>query len=107
LFLAEPLRLLAGGVFHKTEGEKRAIDCKWEPVVRRKISKLAKSIHDPFMTIHAIGRNGASERFDYVVVVTLRAASYDGDLYSDIRSRYPALSPIRLRTEAEIRVQIA
>lgn len=92
---------------YKTEGEKRAIDCKWEPVVRRKISKFAKSIHDPFMTVHAIGRNGASERFDYVVVVTLRAASYDGDLYSDIRNRYPALLPIRLRTEAEIRVQIA
>jgi len=58
------------------------------------------------MTIHAIGRNGAVERFDYMVVVTMRASSYVGDLYSDIRSRFPALSPIRMRTEAEIRVQI-
>lgn len=98
--------LSESGNEYKTEGEKRAIDCKWEPVVRRTKSKMAKSIHDPFMTIHAIGRNGAKERFDYVVVVTLRASSYSGDLYSDIRARFPALSPIRLRTEAEIRVQI-
>ena len=92
---------------YKTEVEKRAIDCKWEPVVRRTASKFAKNIHDPFMTLHAIGRNGATERFDYVFVVTMRASSFDGDLYSDIRTRFPALSPIRMRTEAEIRVQIA
>lgn len=99
--------LSESGNQYKTEDEKRAIDCKWEPVVRRTVSKFAKSIQDPFMTIHAIGRNGAAERFDYVVVVTLRATGYEGDLYTDIRSRFPALSPIRVRTEAEIRVQIA
>jgi subtilisin family serine protease len=92
---------------YKTENDKRAIDCKWEPVVLRTKSKLAKNIHDPFMTIHAIGRNGAKDRFDYVVVVTLQASKYDGDLYHDIRTRFPALSPIRLRTEAELRVQIS
>jgi hypothetical protein len=99
--------LSESGNQYKSEDERRALDCKWETVVRRRVSKLAKSIHDPFMTIHAIGRNGASKRFDYVVIVTLRASGYDGDLYSDIRSRFPALSPIRLRTEAEIRVPIS
>ena len=94
------------GNIYKYEDERRSLDCKWEPLVRRTVSKHAKNIHDPFMTIHAIGRNGASQRFDYVVVVTLKAAGFDGDLYTEIRNRYPALSPIRLRTEAEIRVQI-
>lgn len=98
--------LSESGNQYTSESDKRAIDCKWEPVVRRTRPKNAASIRDPFMTIHAIGRNGASERFDYVVVVTMRATSYNGDLYSDIRSRYPALAPIRMRTEAEIRVQI-
>ncbi len=99
--------LSESGNQYRTEDERRALDCKWEPVVRRTVSKFARNIHDPFMTIHAIGRNRASERFDYVVVVTLRASSYDGDLYNDIRTRFPALSPIRLRTDAEIRVPIS
>lgn len=99
--------LSESGNQYKTESEKRAIDCKWEPIVRRTCSKFAKGVCDPFMTIHAIGRNGASDRFDYVVVVTLSASSYDGDLYTDIRTRYPALVPIRVRTEAEIRVPIS
>lgn len=84
----------------------RRLDCKWEPLVRRSVSKQAKNVHEPFLTLHAIGRNGAHERFDYVVAVTLRAEKFTGDLYSKIRQQYPALAPIRLRTEAEIRVQI-
>ncbi|MDB5389040.1 MAG: hypothetical protein JWM11_4686 [Planctomycetaceae bacterium] len=91
---------------YKDEETRRAIDCKWEPVVRRTVSKIAKNFFDPFMTVHAIGRNGATDRFDYAVIVTLRAEQFDGDLYAEIRNKYPALAPIRLRTEAEIRVQI-
>lgn len=91
---------------YQDEADRRKLDCKWEPVVRRSVSKQAKNLHDPFLTLHAIGRNGAHERFDYVVVVTLRAEKFTGDLYSTIRQRFPALSPIRLKTEAEIRVQI-
>ncbi len=83
----------------------RRLDCKWESIVRRSKSKLARSINSPLMTLHAIGRNGAHERFDYVVVVTLRAPKFVGDLYTEIRQEYPALAPIRLRTEAETRIQ--
>jgi len=49
----------------------RRLDCKWESIVRRSKSKNAKSISSPLMTLHAVGRNGAHERFDFVVVVTL------------------------------------
>lgn len=99
--------LTESGNQYRSEQDRRALDCKWEPVVRRTITKYAKSIREPFMTIHAIGRNGASDRFDYVVVVTLGDSSYAGDLYTDIRTSYPALVPIRVRTEAEIRVPIS
>lgn len=91
---------------YKDESMLRALDCKWEPVVRRSVSKLAKNFVDPFMTIHAIGRNGAKERFDYAVVVTVDAPEFDGDLYAAIRSQFPALVPIRIRTEAEIRIKV-
>ena len=84
----------------------RRLDCKWEPLVRRSISKVAKNLNDPFLTLRAIARNQARDRFEYVAVVTLQARKFDGDLYQVIRERYPALAPIRLRTEAETRVQI-
>jgi hypothetical protein len=84
----------------------RRLDCKWEPLVRRVVSKEGHSVQDPFLTLHAIGRNNARDRFEYVAVVTVRAPKFDGDLYDLVRSRYPALVPIRLRTEAEIRVRI-
>jgi len=86
--------------------QERRLDCKWESIVRRTKSKYAKSVDSPLMTLHAIGRNGAHERFDYVVLVTLKAPKFAGDLYTEIRQEFPALAPIRLRTEAETRIQI-
>jgi hypothetical protein len=91
---------------YRHEKDLRALDCKWEPLVRRRSSKMAAGLHDPFLTLHAIGRNGATSRFDYVVVVTIRTPKFQGDLYTEVRKHYPALTPIRVRTEAEIRVQI-
>lgn len=94
----------SGNVY--VDEQDRRLDCKWESIVRRTKSKLAKSVDSPLMTLHAIGRNGAHERFDYVVLVTLHAPKFVGDLYTEIRQEYPALAPIRLRTEAETRIQI-
>lgn len=97
--------LSESGNKYQDEDERR-LDCKWESIVRRAKSKRADKVESPFMTLHAIGRNGASDRFDYVVVVTLEAPKFTGDLYTEIRQQYPALVPIRLRTEAETRIQI-
>jgi hypothetical protein len=90
---------------YRDEDERR-LDCKWESIVRRTKSKYAKGVESPLLTMHAIGRNGAHDRFDYVVVATLSAPKFVGDLYTEIRQEYPALAPIRLRTEAETRIQI-
>ena len=91
---------------YKNEVDRRAIDCKWEPVVRREIGKMASGLWKPFLTLQCIGRNIVPDRFDYAVVVTVSVRNYHGDLYTDIRTKFPALAPIRVRTEAEIRVQI-
>ncbi len=93
---------------YRDELSRRKLDCKWESIVRRyKPNKPGKGIERPFLTLHAIGRNGASQRFDYAVAVTLRAKTFSGDLYTVVRNEFPALAPIRLRTEAETRIQIA
>ena len=90
---------------YRTEEQLRA-DCKWEPIVRRRISKMSSSLHDPFIVLHAISRNRPVEQFDYCAIVTIEIPGYDGDLYTNIRQQYSALTPIRVRSEAEIRVSI-
>lgn len=101
------LPVTTSGNQYRDEESRRMIDCKWESVVRREKTGLTgKSIEKPFLSLHAIGRNGASDQFEYAVAVTLRARSFNGDLYAAIRQDFPALAPIRLRTEAETRVQI-
>jgi hypothetical protein len=91
---------------YPTEQCRRTVDYKWEPVVRRHVSKLADSLHEPFLILHAIPRNGATGRLDYAAVVTISASRYSGDLHDAVLRRFPALQPIRVRSEAEIRVQI-
>jgi hypothetical protein len=92
---------------YRDEAARRAIECKWEPLVRRDIRMKGSGIFEPFLTLQAIGRNGASTRVDYVAIVTIESKKFSGDLYSLVREAYPALNPIRVRTEVETRVQIA
>lgn len=97
----------SGNRYPKGEDERRAHDFKWEPIVRHSVSKNADSIFDPFLILHAIPRNGAKELLDYAAVVTISAPKFNGDLYDLVIRRFTALQPIRLRTEAELRVRIA
>jgi hypothetical protein len=100
------LPISKSGNEYKTEHERRAIDCKWEPIVRRSVSMLGDSLHEPFLVLHAIPRNGASARFDYATIMTICAPKFTGDLYDLVLRRFTALQPIRLRTETELRVRI-
>ncbi len=90
---------------YPSESERR-VQYKWEAIVRRSKSKLAGSLHEPFLVLHAIPRHGATSRLDYAAIVTISAPKFTGDLYDAVIRRFTALQPVRLRTEAELRVQI-
>jgi len=90
---------------YPTEQERRS-SYKWEPIVRRAVSKRASSLYQPFLVLHAIPRNSGTARLDYAAIVTISAPKCADDLYSAVLRRYPVLQPIRLRTEAELRVRI-
>lgn len=94
------------GNTYPAEHERRSLKYKWEPLVRHSVSKRAISLSQPFLVLHAIPRNGASERFDYAAIVTISAPSYSGDLYNAILQQFHALQPIRIRSEAELRITI-
>jgi len=91
---------------YPTEHDKRAMEYKWDTIVRRRISMRGDSIEQPFIVLHALGRHNQVNRFDYAATVTINAPKFKGDLFSEIVTRYPVLQPIRLRTEAEIRVKL-
>ena len=91
---------------YRMEHERRALDLKWEPIVKRRMGKKAENLHEPFLLLHAIPRHNAAERLDYAAVVTISAQKFSGDLYTEILRRYPALQQVRLRTETELRVRI-
>jgi len=91
---------------YKTEGEQRASNYKWESIVRHEKSKLAVNLHDPMLVLHAIPRNNTMGNLDYVAIMTIEATKFSGDLYTEVVRRYPVLQPVRLRTEAELRIRI-
>jgi len=93
----------SGNDYH-TEDQLRA-GLKWEPVVRKKKSKLALSVEDPFLVLHATPRGGFTGRVSYAAVVTITATE-DVDLYQAVLQRNPVLQPVRLKAQAELRVRI-
>lgn len=90
---------------YPSESERR-VRYKWEAIVRHSKSKLATSLHGPFLVLHAIPRHGATNRLEYAAIVTISAPKFSGDLYDAVIRRFTALQPVRVRTEAELRVQI-
>lgn len=92
------------GNIYKDEHE-RKMKLKWEPLVRRRKNKRASSVHEPFLTFHAIARGDERETVKFCALVTIRSTS-GIDIYQAIRTQNPVLQPLQIRTEAEIRVQV-
>jgi|GEM_PF-471903 len=90
---------------YKTEREQRA-NYKWESIVRHEKSKLAVNLHEPMLVLHAIPRHNTMGSLDYVAIMTVEALKFSGDLYTEVVRHYPVLQPVRLRTEAELRIRI-
>jgi len=91
---------------YRTEDQRRTAEQKWEPLVKRIERKRADSLFNPFLVLHAIARRGVAERLDFAAIIRVSAPKFTGDLYTAIQRRYPALQPVRIRSEAEIRIQV-
>ena len=91
---------------YRTEHQQRSSEQKWEPLVKKLVRKDAESLRNPFLVLHAIPRQGASGRLDFAAVVSIHAPKFGGDLHDIILRKYPALQPVRLRAETELRVQV-
>jgi hypothetical protein len=87
----------------------RREDGKWETIRRQSVGKLASSLYRPTLDVVYYAREGGvlitdAPSIAYTVLVTIEAA--DGvRLYDEVRSEFPLLAPLRLRTTAPVRLR--
>lgn len=91
----------------KSESALRNKDLKWDTVIKKMKSMYATSLLNPFLTLHAIGRNGFEhESIKYFVAVTVEAKGYKGNLYDNILQTYSNLLPIEIHNINRVMVPI-
>ena len=88
-----------------TEETLRRKMLKWDTIVRNETRKQATSLYKPMLVLHAQSRNGVSDPVRFGAIVTISAPSYSGDIYNDIVTHIPQLTPVRVRAENEIRIR--
>lgn len=87
------------------EEDLRAVDLKWDTVIHKSVTMFSRSLFDPALTLHAIGRNGfETTRIKYHVVITIDAPRYVGSLYDAVLQTYQSLSPIRIKNLSRFEV---
>lgn len=80
------------------EAELRNSDFKWDTVIRKQKSMRVTSLMNPFLSLHAIGRDEyVHEKICYNVVITIEVPKYQGSLYDNILQRYNNLMPIKIQ----------
>ena len=88
---------------YKDETVLRSVDLKWDTVVRKSVRMRGKSLYMPFITVHAMGRNGhEKDCVKYFIAITIEAKKYKGSLYDSILRTYPRLEQIRLKNANRI-----
>lgn len=91
----------------KSENALRNKDLKWDTVIKKTKSMRASSLLNPFLTLHAIGRNGYEhESIKYFVAVTIEVKGYKGNLYDNILQTYSSLLPIEIHNVSKVMVPI-
>lgn len=80
------------------EEDLRAIELKWDTVIHKSVMMRSKSLFNPTLTLHAIGRNGFEEKeMKYHVAISIDAQRYKGSLYDAVLQTYQNLTPIEVR----------
>lgn len=89
------------------ETDLRMKDFKWDSIIRKRKSMQGNSLLNPYLTLHALGRNGFdSSEIKYYAAITIEASKYNGSLYDAILQNYQNLAPIEIRNINRIMVEI-
>ena len=91
----------------RSETELRNKDLKWDTVIKKNKSMRASSLLNPFITVHAMGRNGFEhQKIRYFIAITIDAPKYKGNLYDNIMQTYTSLVPVEIRNINKVMVPV-
>ena len=100
-----PISKTAKKVFR--ESDLRNVNFKWDTIIRKEVSMRCSSLINPFLSLHAIGRDEYEhEKIKYFVVVTVDIPKFKGSLYDQILNIYPSLTPISVQNINRIMTKI-
>lgn len=89
------------------EADLRNSDFKWDTIISKDVSMRCSSLVNPFLTLHAIGRDEFEhEKIKYFVVITVDVPKYNGSLYDKILNTYPNLLPITIQNVNRVMTKI-
>lgn len=89
------------------EADLRKFDYKWDTVIRRNVNTLCSSLQNPFISLHAIGRDEyENEKIKYFAVITIEIPKYKGSLYDRILQTYNNLLPVQIRSVNRVMTEI-
>lgn len=92
---------------HFAEADLRNRDFKWDTIIRKEVRMRCSSLLNPFISLHAIGRDEYEhERIKYYVVITIDVPRYNGSLYDQVLQTYNNLTPIRIQNVNRIMSRI-
>lgn len=92
---------------HFAEADLRNGDFKWDTIIRKEVRMRCGSLLNPFISLHAIGRDEYEhERIKYYVVITIGVPRYNGSLYDQILQTYNNLTPIQIQNVNRIMARI-
>ena len=89
------------------EADLRNSDFKWDTIIRKEVSMRCNSFLNPFLSLHAIGRDEFEhETIRYFVVITVDAPNVEGSLYDHILQTYPELVPIQIQNVNRVMAKV-
>ena len=92
---------------HFAEADLRNSDFKWDTIIRKDVRMRCSSLLNPFISLHAIGRDEYEhEKIKYFVVITIDIPNFKGSLYDQILQTYENLLPIQIQNVNRIMTQI-
>ena len=92
---------------HFAEADLRNSDFKWDTIIRKDVRMRCSSLLNPFISLHAIGRDeNEHEKIKYFVVITIDIPNFKGSLYDQILQTYDNLLPIQIQNVNRIMTQI-
>lgn len=89
------------------EADLRNNDFKWDTIIRKEQTMRCSSLINPYITLHAIGRDEFEhEKIKYFVVITVDVPKFKGSLYDHIVQTYNNLTPIQIQNVNRVMTQV-